>query len=227
MMCTTTLNKIREHSPCQDGWKMLLTHLGKTSADDEPVTLNKIREHSPCQDGWKKLLTHLGKATADDEPVTLKIILESNGLDDALWCLRASDATEFEMRRFSRFAALDVAHLWDMPAIVRDYLKTGDETKRAAARDDAWGAAAMSARVAAMYAARAAAQSATLDAQYAAGAAAGNAARASARAATLDAQYAAGNAARATARKIQTERFISMFCMESDGTTQHQLETRP
>ena len=141
------------------------------------TTLNKIREHSPCQDGWKKLLTHLGKATADDEPVTLKIILESNGLDDALWCLRASDATEFEMRRFSRLAALDVAHLWDMPVIVKEYLETGDETKRAAAWAAAWAAA---------------------------------------RAAARDA-----------ARKIQTERFISMFCTESDGTTQHQLETRP
>jgi hypothetical protein len=55
------------------------------------TTLNSIRKHSPCEDGWKKLLKHLGKTRADDEPVTLLAILESNGLDDALWCLRAID----------------------------------------------------------------------------------------------------------------------------------------
>jgi len=40
---------------------------------------------------------------------------------------------------------LDVIHLWDAPAVVREYLETGDESKRdaawAAARDAAWGAA--------------------------------------------------------------------------------------
>jgi hypothetical protein len=33
---TTTLNEIRRHGPLQDGWEKLLTHLGKTKADDEP-----------------------------------------------------------------------------------------------------------------------------------------------------------------------------------------------
>ena len=32
----TTLNKIREHSPCESGWRKLLAHLGKTKSDDEP-----------------------------------------------------------------------------------------------------------------------------------------------------------------------------------------------
>ena len=53
------------------------------------VTLNAIRKHSPCQDGWTKLLTHLGKTKADDEPLRLSTVLESNGLDDCLWCMRA------------------------------------------------------------------------------------------------------------------------------------------
>lgn len=30
---------------------------------------------------------------------------------------------------FARWCALSVAHLWDMPAVVREYLETGDETK--------------------------------------------------------------------------------------------------
>lgn len=32
---STTLNRIRAHNPCKDGWAKLLTHLGKTKADDE------------------------------------------------------------------------------------------------------------------------------------------------------------------------------------------------
>ena len=152
------------------------------------TTLNKIRANHPCLNGWQKLLTHLGKKTANDDLLTFQTILESNGLDDALWCLRASDATEFEMRRFARLAALDVAHLWDMPAIVRKYLETGDETKRAAAGAAAWAAA--------------------WDAAWAAALAARNAARAA----------EAAEAARDVldARKIQTERFISMFCTEGE-----------
>ena len=36
-MITTTLNRIRSHSPCVKGWTTLLKHLGKTQADDEPL----------------------------------------------------------------------------------------------------------------------------------------------------------------------------------------------
>lgn len=52
------------------------------------ITLNQIRAHSPCEEGWRILLTHLGKTQADDEPFPLSVVLDSNGLDDALWCLR-------------------------------------------------------------------------------------------------------------------------------------------
>ena len=54
------------------------------------------------------------------------------------------------LRQFAREQALSVAHLWDMPAIVREYLGTDDETKRAAegaARAAAWDAAWDAARV--------------------------------------------------------------------------------
>jgi hypothetical protein len=36
-MITTTLNRIREHSPCAGGWRKLLAHLGKNKPDDEPL----------------------------------------------------------------------------------------------------------------------------------------------------------------------------------------------
>jgi hypothetical protein len=36
---TTTLNAIRAASPCKGGWEKLLSHLGKTKADDEALPL--------------------------------------------------------------------------------------------------------------------------------------------------------------------------------------------
>ena len=46
------------------------------------------------------------------------------------------DATDL-LRDQARKSALSVIHLWDAPVVVREYLETGDETKRAAARDAA------------------------------------------------------------------------------------------
>ncbi len=160
------------------------------------TTLNKIREHSPCTDGWEKLLKSLGKTKADDELIGLLAILESNGLDDALWCLRAVDGHEKAARKLACDFALSVTHLWVMPEIVGQYLATQDETIRAAARAAAWAAAGAAARDAARAAARAAA---------------GDAAWAAARAA---AGAAAGDAARDAARAVQKELFIKM-CEEN------------
>jgi hypothetical protein len=101
------------------------------------------------------------------------------------------------MRLFARRVALDVVHLWDAPVVVKEYLETGDPTKRAAARDAARAAARDAARAAAWDAAGAAARAAAWDA---AGAAAGDAAWAAAWAAAWDAAWAAaGDAAWAAA----------------------------
>jgi hypothetical protein len=64
--------------------------------------------------------------------------------DDKFVCRRRMivarfDATEL-LRAFARKCALDVIHLWDAPAIVRQYLETGDESIRDAAWDAAWDA---------------------------------------------------------------------------------------
>ena len=53
------------------------------------TTLNKIREHSPCQDGWIKLNKTLGKEYGGDTAVKFSQIVQSNGIVDALWCLRS------------------------------------------------------------------------------------------------------------------------------------------
>ena len=65
------------------------------------TTLNKIRAQSPCSAGWSKLLKSLGKTHADDEPLALEHILDSNGLDDALWALRAVKGHDKELRLFA------------------------------------------------------------------------------------------------------------------------------
>ena len=114
------------------------------------------------------------------------------------------DATEL-CRQAARRYALDVLHLWeDAPQVVRDYLTTGDDSIRAAARDAAWAAARDAARAAARAAARdaardaarAAARDAARDAAWAAAwaalsDAASDAARAAAWAAARDAAWAA------------------------------------
>ena len=75
------------------------------------TTLNKIREHNPCTDGWEKLLKHLGKTQADDEPLSILTILDSNGLNDALWCLRAVEGHDKELRLYAVWCARQVQHL--------------------------------------------------------------------------------------------------------------------
>ena len=49
-MITTTLNRIRMHSPCVDGWQKLLVHLGKTEADDEPLPYATILHSNGLSD---------------------------------------------------------------------------------------------------------------------------------------------------------------------------------
>ena len=55
------------------------------------TTLNEIRKKHPCTSGWNMLLKSLDKTQADDELVSFKYILESNGINDAVWCLRVLD----------------------------------------------------------------------------------------------------------------------------------------
>ena len=67
------------------------------------------------------------------------------------------DAVEL-LRHFARMQALSVVHLWDAPDVVLDYLMTGDESLRYAARNAARNAALDAARNAALDAARNAAR---------------------------------------------------------------------
>ena len=168
------------------------------------TTLNRIRAHGPCADGWKKLLAHLGKTCADDEPLTFTTILESNGLDDALWCCRAEPQYAKEWRLFAVWCARKVEHLMtDQRSlhaldVAEQYAKgEASDEELAKARAAAGAAARAAAGDAAWDAAEAAWDAAWDTAWDAAWGAAWAAAGAAARAAAWDAAWAAAWAAQA------------------------------
>lgn len=57
MQITTTLDKLREHNPCTEGWKKALRFLGKTVADNEPLPLLTILESNGFDDALWALRT--------------------------------------------------------------------------------------------------------------------------------------------------------------------------
>ena len=164
------------------------------------TTLNKIRSYKPCESGWVKLLKHLGKTKADDAPLSFLTILESNELDDTLWCLRAApDDWMSNFRMYAIWCAKQVEHLM-VDERSKNALVVAQNHALGLATDNELEAAARAA-----WAARAA----TWDAAWAAWAAAWVA-----RAAAGDAAWAAARAARAAAwaaaGAAQKEMFIKM-----------------
>ena len=136
------------------------------------TTLKKIRKCSPCRPGWEKLLGYLGKIKADDELVSFKTILESNGIDDAIWCLQTVHELQRKSRLYAVWCARQVQHLMtdqrSLDALdVAERHANGQATDEelAAARDAARAAAWAAAGDAAWAAAWAAAWDAARDAQ--------------------------------------------------------------
>lgn len=191
------------------------------------TTLNDIKKNGPCgtarddSHGFRKLLTYLSKTKSDNEQLSFKTILESNGLEDAIWCLRAVDGYDREIRLFAVACARRVEHLDptgqakktnDASERYANGLATAEELK--AARDASWDASRDAARNASQAAARDASQDASQDAARdaswdAARAAAWSDSRAVSRAAAWDA-----------ARGSQKEDFIKMFCTDDDVNEQ-------
>lgn len=155
------------------------------------TTLNKIRNKYPCESGWEQLLKHLGKTKADDEQLSFKTILESNGILDAIWCLRSVEGYDSDIRLFAVACARRVEHL-DETGHAK---KTNDVAERFAnglcSIDEL-----SDAMDAAIYAARDAANAAAMDATMAAASAS----------AWVD--------ERADAMDAQSDDFIKMFCTE-------------
>ena len=139
------------------------------------TTLNRIREHEPCTDGWEKLLKHLGKTQADDEDLPYSVIVESNGLEDALWCCRAEPQYNRQWRLFAVWCARQVQHLMTdqrsldaLDVAERHAIGQATDEELDAAWVAAWDAARVTARVAVRDAAWVAARVAVGDAAWAA-----------------------------------------------------------
>jgi len=141
------------------------------------ITLQKIRDASPCTDGWAIALESKGGNSADmNAEFPLSDVLDSNALDDALWCLRCLPEHDKLWRKYAVWCARQVQHLMT-------------DQRSVDALDVAWRHSEGEATDADL----AAAKPATL----AAAAAAAAQAAASAQAAWAAAQAAAGSAARA------------------------------
>ena len=187
------------------------------------TTFELLRASGACEEGYKKLAKHLGgvRKYGSKKEIPASVILESNGIADALWSLRAAlPDQEKERDRVARLMAADFAesvlHLYEQRfpgdsrprasinaarsfangALSREDLDAARDAAGAAARDAAWDAAGAAAGAAARDAAWAAAGDA-------AGAAAGDAAGA-----------AAWAAAWAAEKKIQADIFRKYIASE-------------
>ena len=180
---TTTLHAIRAENPCTDGWTKLLSTLGKTRADDEPLDLLTVLDSNGLDDA----LWVLSYAMPDDRLAR----------HFQAWCAEQV-VHHFEAER------PDDHRVRNQIAMLRSDEASDEErdAARDAARAAAWDAARDAARAAAWDAARAAAWDAARDAaRDAAWAAAWDAAWAAARdAARAAARAAAWAAARDAAR---------------------------
>lgn len=102
------------------------------------TALAQLRKANACVDGYNRLVRALqGKPfTSEDEERTthlrfqheaeipLEFILDSNGLDDALWALRASNCSERDTRLLAVEFAREVEHL--MPEASRSTLDVAE-----------------------------------------------------------------------------------------------------
>ena len=101
----TTLNKIRKHNPCAEGWKKLLAHLSKSSGDDDKLPLLTILEYN----GFDDALWALRAVDGYDHEIRLF----------AVWCARQVQHLMTDPRSL---AALDVAERFANGTATKDEL---------------------------------------------------------------------------------------------------------
>ena len=153
------------------------------------TTLSLLKKNNACHSGYRKLVKHLGTEWPDTKPINLLTILESNGVQDMLWCLRATrESSNTPSYLMAADFAESVLHLFtkhypndDRPA---QAIRATRDFAHGKIKDAAWAAA------------RAAAWAAAWDAAWAAARAA--------------AWAAAGDAAWAAARAAQRKRFADL-----------------
>jgi len=96
------------------------------------TTLSKLHEAGACTEGYRKILKHIGADYDKDKPVALSTILESNGLEDTLWCLRCTtEPAENVIIEFVCRCAEHVLHFYED--------KYPDDKRPRQAIEAAWG----------------------------------------------------------------------------------------
>lgn len=144
-MIYTTLNRVREHKPCADGWRTLLTHLGKNDPY-APLAYSTILDAVDLDDALWCLRA---------EPQHASIW--------RMYAVRCARRVQHLMTDECSLQALDVAERHARGLATDEELAAargaaGAAAAWAAARDAAWGAAGDAAWVAAWGAARDAAR---------------------------------------------------------------------
>ena len=153
-------------------WYFAPDDMRLANGDNRPIVVGEsLTVEGPlvlCEHGLhasRRAIDALGFATSN---VVTRVLCCGDILEaedgDKLCCterytVAAADAEQV-LRAWSRWCALEVAHLWDMPDVVRQYLETGDESigdaARNALKDVAWDAVTAVARDTAWCAVRAA-----------------------------------------------------------------------
>jgi len=201
------------------GWWFGTTDRKLLNNDGRKIVIGKTHkvkgEIIPCKHGL-----HLSKRVIDaliyaPGPVIYRVVgsgvvvphgnpIDKYACSERTYIAGGSDISDV-LRLFAKKCALDVIHLWNPPDIVVKYLKTGDETNRAAAqaaalgtaRDVTWNVTRASSREAARTAAWEAARTGACEA---------------ARDAAFEAAWAgAWEAARETIRNKQNSRLTAMI----------------
>ena len=193
-MITTTLRQIRQHNPCSEGWRTLLTFLGKTGADDDPLPLVTILQFNGLDDALWCLMTITNH---DNEIIRF-----------ALACAQEVKHLMTDQRSLDALDAL-ARHL-ESPLSKQELDQVLAAARAAGVPVVAARAAAEAAQAAARTAARAAVEAAVRSAARAAEAAAW-AAEAAAWAAAWAAVEAGAGAAGAEARARQVQIFKGIF----------------
>ena len=202
------------------------------------TTIEEIMKHSPCSRGIQKFKNKYERTSGE---VSFKEILESNGIEDAIWCLRVLSDCYLDVLKFKLKCARHVEHL-DTSGNAKNYLNvlenlildkqtreelaiSADVFVSAAAAYAAANAAAYAAYAYAAYANAATASYASyasitsasyasiVSASYASVTSAANAAAAGAAGAGAAGAYAAYAAYE---REYQTKIFIEIFCKEDE-----------
>ncbi len=99
------------------------------------ITVDIVRSWGPCYNPTEIV-------SEDWEGTALDVLNLPIPAEDKFWVvLREEVLPKATLREFSRWCALQVKDLWDMPDVVREYRETGNEELRDAAWDAAWNAA--------------------------------------------------------------------------------------